>query len=58
MMIKELNHRVVEYTSYENKIVHIENISYDMALVLTDIMNERLDSYFTVEEMDNETKED
>lgn len=57
-MTKKLNFSVVEYTSYEDKIVHIENVSQDMALVLTDIMNERIDSYFIIEEMNNETKED
>lgn len=55
MMVKNLTCKVVEYTSYDDKIVHIENVSYDMALFLVNMMNERWDTYLTVEDMDDET---
>ena len=50
--IKNLSFRVVEHTTYEDKVIHIENVSYDMAVTLADIMNESYDSYFTVEDME------
>lgn len=50
--IKYLTQRVVEHTSYDDKVIHIENVSYDMANMLAEMMNERFDSYFVAEDMD------
>lgn len=50
-VIKNLSCRVVEHTSYDDKVIHIENVSYDLALILVDMMNERYDSYFASEDM-------
>lgn len=51
--IKRLNCCVVEHTTYDEKIIHIENISYDVAYILASIMNKECDSYFTVEDMED-----
>lgn len=51
--IKNLSFRVVEHTTYDDKIIHIENISYDMAVTLVYIMNKQYDSYFNVESIDD-----
>jgi hypothetical protein len=50
---KRLKCCVVEHTVYDEKIVHIENISFDMASMLVNIMNKEYDSYFTVEDMED-----
>ena len=50
--IKNLSFRVVEHTTYEDKVIHIENVSYDMAVTLVYIMNKQYDSYFNVEDME------
>lgn len=52
-MIKNLKFKVVEYTSYDEKVVHIENVSYDMAITLSNIMNKDYDSNFVVEDMES-----
>lgn len=51
--IKNLSFRVVEFTSYDDKVIHIENVSYDMAVTLVYIMNKQYDSYFNVESIDD-----
>lgn len=48
---KYLTQRVVEHTTYGDKVIHIENVSYDMANLLVELMNERYDSYFVTEDM-------
>lgn len=53
--IKNLNYRVVEYSEYKNKIIHIENISRDMAQMLANMMNNEYDSYFVPEDMEDVT---
>lgn len=53
-IIKNLNFRVVEHTSYEDKVIHIENVSYDMAVTLVYIMNKQYDSYFVAEDMSDD----
>ena len=53
--IKNLKYRVVEYSEYKNKIIHIENISRDMAQMLSNMMNNEFDSYFVPEDMEDVT---
>jgi hypothetical protein len=50
--IKNLNYRVVEYKEYKNKVIHIENISSDLAQMLSNMMNNEYDSYFVPENME------
>lgn len=51
-MIRELNYRVVEQEG-EERIVHIENVSYDLARFLADMLNDKSAfSFFIVEEME------
>ena len=52
---KNLNYRVVAYKEYKNKVIHIENISRDMAQTLANIMNNEYDSYFVPENMEDVT---
>lgn len=53
-VIKNLDHRVVEHTTYDDKVIHIENVSYDMAIVLSQLMSEQFDSYFIAEGMEDD----
>jgi len=53
-MIKNLTARVVEHTQYDDKVLHIEKISYDLANMLADMMNQHFDSFFTVEDENDE----
>ena len=52
-VFKSLKYRVVEHTEYDDKVIHIENISYDMAQALANIMNSEYDSYFIGEDMED-----
>lgn len=52
--LKYLKQRVVEHTTYGDKVIHIENVSYDLANLLSELMNERYDSYFASEDMTDE----
>ena len=52
--IKNLKCRVVEYSEFKYRIIHIENISYDVAYILASILNKECDSYFTVEDMEDD----
>ena len=53
-VFKRLNYRVVEHTEYEDKVIHIENVSSDLAQALANIMNREYDSYFISEDMEDE----
>lgn len=53
-VFKSLKYRVVEHTDYEDKVIHIENISSDMADALANIMNQQFDSYFIAEDMEDD----
>ena len=54
-MIRELNYRVVGSDGGERE-VHIENVSLTLARVIATMLNDMHDyTYFTIEEMEDET---
>lgn len=54
-MIRELNYRVVGCDGDE-RVVHIENVSLTLARVIATMLNDMHDyTYFTIEEMEDET---
>ena len=56
--MRELKYQVVEHTCYDEKVVHIKNISYTLANLIAEIMNRECDSYFIAEGEDDEESEE
>ena len=57
-MIRELNYRVIG-SDGDERVVHIENVSLTLARVIATMLNDMHDhTYFTIEEMEDETTKD